>query len=61
MSLDPKENRQERERKKAAENKIPPLNPPFPFRALPFSPFTFDLHADPPQSDTFESTLPSSQ
>jgi len=52
MSLDPKENRQERERKRAAENKIPPLNPPFPFRALPFSPLTFDLHADPPPIDT---------
>lgn len=52
MSLDPKENRQERERKKAAEDKVLPLNPPFPFRVLPFNPFTFDLHADPPPIDT---------
>ena len=52
MSLDPKQNRQERERKKAAENKIPPLNPSFPFRVVAFDPWTFDLQNDPPPIDT---------
>lgn len=52
MSLDPKQNRQERERKKAAENIIPPLNPPFPFRVVAFDPWAFDLQKDPPPIDT---------
>lgn len=52
MSLDPRQNRQDRERKKAAENKIPPLNPPFPFRAVAFDPWAFDLQRDPPPIDT---------
>lgn len=52
MTLDPKQNRQDRERKKAAENKVPPLNPPFPFRAVPFNPWAFDLQNDPPPIDT---------
>lgn len=43
MSLDPKQNRQDQERKKAAENKIPPLNPPFPFRVVAFDPWVFNL------------------
>lgn len=52
MSLDPKQNRQDRERKKAAENKIPSLNPTFPFRVVAFNPWTFDLQKDPPLIDT---------
>ena len=52
MSLDPKQNRIERERKKAAENMPPPLNPPFPFRVVAFSPWAFDLQNDPPPIDT---------
>ena len=52
MSLDPKQNRQERDRKKAAENKIPPLNPQFPFRVVAFDPWDFDLQNDPPPIDT---------
>lgn len=52
MSLDPKQNRQDRERKKAAENKIPPLNPPFPFRVVAFDLWAFDLQNDPPRIDT---------
>lgn len=56
MSLDPKANRLERERKKAAENKIPPLNPPFPFRVLAFDPWAFELQNDPPPIDTGKET-----
>jgi hypothetical protein len=52
MSLDPKQNRQERERKKAAENQPPPLNPLFPFRVVAFNPWSFDLQNDPPSIDT---------
>jgi hypothetical protein len=50
--LDPKENRQERERKKAEENKPPPLNPPFPFRVVAFDPWTYGLQNDPSPIDT---------
>jgi hypothetical protein len=52
MSLDPRQNRIKRERKKVAENQVPPLNPPFPFRVVPFNPWSFDLQRDPPVIDT---------
>ncbi len=52
MSLDPRKNRDDRERRKAAENKIPPLNPPFPFRVVAFDPWAFELQNDPPPIDT---------
>jgi len=50
--LDPKQNRIDREHKKAAENKPPALNPPFPFRVVAFNPWTFGLQKDPPPIDT---------
>ena len=48
MSLDPRQNRIAREQAKAKANTPPPLNPPFPFRVVPFDPWTFDLQNDPP-------------
>lgn len=50
--LDPKENRQQRERKKARENKPPPLNPPFPYRVVAFDPWKYKLQNDPQPIDT---------
>ena len=52
MSLDPRQNRIAREQAKAKANTPPPLNPPFPFRVVPFDPWTFDLQNDPPAIDT---------
>lgn len=52
MSLDPKENRQQREREKAKANRPPALNPSFPFRVVAFDPWAFDLQRDPPPIDT---------
>jgi hypothetical protein len=51
MGLDPKANRAEREREKAKAEQPPPLNPPFPYKVVPFDPWTFDLQNDPPPID----------
>lgn len=48
MSLDPKENREAREREKEKANKKPALNPPFPFRPTQFPLETFGVDAEPP-------------
>lgn len=49
MSLDPTQNRLAREAEQAAgAEKIPPLDPPFPFRAIAFDPFAFGAQLDPP-------------
>lgn len=48
MGLDPKENRLEREAKRAKENEPPPLNPPFPFKPTAFDPWFFGIENDPP-------------
>ncbi len=49
MSLNARENAQEREAKKAAAKPpVPPLNPPFPFVPLPINLETFDLTNPPP-------------
>jgi hypothetical protein len=56
MGLDPRENREKREREKAKQNEPPPLDPPFPYRVMPFDPWTFDVEADPPPSSSQLST-----
>ncbi len=48
MSLNPRENREKRERKKAEENKVQPLNPPFPYRVVAFNPWAYGVQRDPP-------------
>ena len=48
MGLDSKENRLEREAKRAHDNKAPPLDPPFPFKPRPFDPWFFGIQNDPP-------------
>lgn len=53
MSLDPRKNREKRERKKAEENKVQPLNPPFPYRVIAFNPWAYGVQRDPaPRIDT---------
>lgn len=51
MALDPKTVRAEREQKKA-ENRPEdePLDPPFPYRRLPFDVFFFGLDKEPAKS-----------
>ena len=51
MGLDPKANRAQREREKAKAEKPPPLNPPFPYKVVPFDPWIFDLQHHPPPID----------
>ncbi len=48
MGLDPKQNRLEREAKRAQANEPPPLEPPFPFQPTPFDPWFFGIENDPP-------------
>ena len=48
MSLDPKNNRREREAEKAKKRaEEPPLNPPFPHKRQGFDPFLFGLQVEP--------------
>ncbi len=48
MSLDPKTNRLDRERKRALERQPVPLEVPFPFARLEFDAEFFDVAAEPP-------------
>ena len=51
MSLDPKENRLDREAEKAKKNQDPPLNPPFPHKRQSFDPFYFSLDRETPDEE----------
>lgn len=61
MSLDPKENRRERETDKARKRaEAPPLNAPFPHNRQSFDPFHFALERETlvtPQTDEAQQVI----
>ena len=47
MSLDANDLVRQRAAEKAEKQKVPPLNPEFPWKPVPFDPFAFGLQNDP--------------